>query len=228
MVVLVMCTSLAFAMVGCKKKEGKDDKKGAAGEAGKAGGGAEKLTKSALEELLKESIPGFEQQPGPKVMEMAGIAMVTAYYKGTKGNDKDMTAFAQVRMFGCGHCPDLTAASFKEEQGLFERLMLSTVHKDNMAVIFDVGEDNIAGKKVVTIYQLSFHVSEDGKSKSSSHAFSIYHHNGKNMLHVMITPRAVSGFKSADSLDELKALFTRDEMKAAATTFMESLGAKVF
>lgn len=221
-----MLAALGLVIAGCDKKG--EGTKGKGAEAGKSGATSRKLSKEALEELLKLEVSGFEQQPGPKIMEMGGIAMVTVYYKGTKGNAQEMTAFAQVRMHSCGHCPELTAASFKAEKGIFEKMMLSSVHKDSKDAVFEIKDATIAGKKAVTIYQLSFHVSEDGKSRSSSHGFSVYHHDGRNMLHVMISPRAVTGFKSAENLDELKSQFSREEMVAAATTFMETLGSKIF
>ena len=106
--------------------------------------------------------------------------------------------------------------------------MNAKAHAQNPKAVFDIQDETIAGKKVVSIYQLSFAVSEDGKSRGSSHGYSFYHHNGKNMLHVMVYPRGFKGYKSTESLEDLKKQLTREEMVAAATTFMETLGSRIF
>jgi len=187
-----------------------------------------KLTKESLEKLMETEVDGFQKQPGGQVNQVMGVSLASSYFKGTQGNKNDMTAFVQLRIHGCGHCPELSASTFEAEKSLFEKLMLSRVHKENPDAVFEIKEDTIAGKKVVTIYRMSFVVSEDGKSKGSMHGFSVYHHNGENMLHVNVSARGLKGFKSANDLEELKTLFTRDEMKTAATSFVKAFAPKLF
>jgi hypothetical protein len=48
------------------------------------------------------------------------------------------------------------------------------------------------------------------------------------MLHVNVSARGFKEFKSANDLEELKTLFTRDEMKTAATAFVKAFAPKLF
>ncbi len=247
-IIKICMLSLGVVFVsGCNKKEEKSTEESAEKKAeedkksgkqtnektnekvkGKSSQEKTKLTKESLEKLMETEVDGFQKQPGDQITKVMGIPMASTYFKGTEGNKNDMTAFVQLRIHGCGHCPELSASTFEGEKALFEKMMLSKAHKENPHAVFEIKDDTIAGKKVVTIYRLSFVVSEDGRSRSSMHGFSVYHHNGENMLHVNVSARGFKGFKSAKDLDELKSLFTREEMKAAATEFVKAFAPKLF
>ncbi len=227
--ILWICLLSATMIVisGCDKKDGKEGEKSAdkKSEEEKDNG---KLTKEALEKLLEKEVEGFEKQAGGEVREVMGSLSAEGHYRGTKANEHGMIASVHKRIYGCGHCPDLTAAAFEAEEHLYDRMMLPATHKENPDAVFEFKEDTIAGKKVVTVYKLSFVVSEDGKTKASMHGLSLYHHNGETMLHLGVSARAFKGFKSAEDLEDLKTRFTREEMKSAATVFFETLAPKLF
>ncbi len=186
------------------------------------------LTKEQLETVLATAMPGFTQQPGAEVQVVMDLPTITAYYMGEEGNANDTAPFVQLRVHACGHCPPLDVAAFEAEEGLFEKMMRPTVHKENPDAVLEIKKENLGGRDVVTLYQLSFVVSEDGASRASSHSFSTYLHDGTTMLHVMVTARGVKGFQSIESAEQLANQLTRAEMATAAAVFIQTLAPQLF
>lgn len=171
---------------------------------------------AVLRELGKLAVPGYELvQPAKEAV----MGIVTSYYRSERENAAGVRAGAMVLVGDCmpGACLPMDKARWQEaKSSLFERQMMPKIHADNTALEWDFSEDNASGKKVVLVYVASLVKTPEPNGASgtaSMHGLSLNYNDGDKQIRIGVYGQ---GGKSAASVDEMKALFPRSEMLAAA------------
>ena len=202
---------LASLLLSCGKKAGEEP----GGGGGAAPGGppaaapARKLTPEQLQGLAGIDIDGFERRSGQVAHGKAQVV-----YQSREANASGVKASVWLAVGPCSLCFEMELAEWRARADNLKR-DLPRVHIDNPALVFDIDEREVAGKKLVTIYSLSFVEQErsDGrKNPLSSHRLVAFHHDGVNEITLRISGRAT---RSPSSLEELRTRFTKEEMLAA-------------
>ncbi|MCC6524873.1 MAG: hypothetical protein IT373_19615 [Polyangiaceae bacterium] len=192
---------------------------GRAGAATSAPGRARGFDESALLELGKLAVPGFELVAPAKETVMG---TVTAVYRSVSENAEGVRAGATVVVGDClpGACRKMDKAAWRNARSeLYEQLTMPRIHADNPNVEWDFDETIVEGKKAVVVYVLSLVKTPRERddalraSTASMHSLSVSYNDGQRQLRVGVYGQ---GGKSAASVEELRQLFPRQEMLGAA------------
>ncbi|MBI4954043.1 MAG: hypothetical protein HY908_18615 [Myxococcales bacterium] len=182
-------------------------------------GRARGFDESALLELGKLAVPGFELVAPAKQTVMG---TVTAVYRSVTENAAGVRAGATVVVGDClpGACRKMDKAAWRSARSeLYEQLTMPRIHADNPNVEWDFDETIVEGKKAVVVYVLSLVKAPRERddalraSTASMHSLSVNYNDGQKQLRVGVYGQ---GGTSAASVEELRQLFPREEMLGAA------------
>ncbi len=226
---LALTVALTFALTACgdkkadekkegEKKEEKAEKKEEKKEAKKDEAPPEPVAPpkpSFSDDQLKAAavmdVPGFKRTMDGQIA-MGNVApMFVSEEKNEKGAKVEvMTAYGN-----CVVCVENTAAKFAEDRDKTpERMWMSKAMLENPDLVWEFGELEVDGRKLVTVHILSYveNKTDMGTSRSGTHQFSIHWNDGGRQIRAMASGKSVF----PKSLEELKTKITEEELKAGA------------
>jgi len=234
---LALTVALAFALTACgekkegEKKEGekkeakKEDKKEAKAEkapAAPAEPAKPTFSDDQLKTLAVLDVPGFKRQMDGQIA-MGNVApMYVTEEKNAQGAGVEvMTAIGN-----CVMCVENTAAKFAEDRDKTpERMWMSKAMLGNPDLVWEFGEMELDGRKLVTVHILSYveNKTDMGTSRSGTHQYSIHWSDGARQVRTMANGKSVF----PKSLEELKTKMPEEELKAAALKVFTALAANL-
>lgn len=166
------------------------------------------LPPERLAELSKTEVAGFK-----RTSERSSKSSATMTYEGATPNAQGWHAFATVMLEHCVFCSKMDLATWRANPNL--KRLLSSAHAENPALVFQVDEIELGGRKGIAIYKESYVETKNasGTSKSTSYGLQVWFNDGTHQVMIDVSPR---GKPMASSVEELRASLTRAEMEAAA------------
>ncbi|MFH1532384.1 MAG: hypothetical protein ABIK09_16795 [Pseudomonadota bacterium] len=231
---LALTVALTFALTSCgDKKEGEKkegEKKAEKKEATEDDGPPTKptappkptFTDDQLKAAATLDIPGFKRTMDGQI----AMGNVAPMYVTEAKNEQGASVEVMTAIGNCIMCTENTAASFAESRDTTpERMWMSSAMLENPDLVWDFGEMDLDGRKLVTVHILSYveNTTDMGTSRSGSHQFSIHWNDGGRQIRAMANGKGVF----PKSLDELKTKVTEEELKATALTVFKALAANL-
>lgn len=166
------------------------------------------LSPERLAELSKTEVAGFK-----RTSERSSKANANMTFEGTTPNAQGFHPFAMVLLEHCVFCSKLDLAEWRANPNL--KRMLATAHVENPALVFQVDEIDLGGRKGIAIYKESFVETKNasGTSKSASHGLQVWFNDGAHQVMIEVSPR---GAEMPGSLEALRTSMSRAEMETAA------------
>ncbi len=167
-----------------------------------------RLSPERLAELSKTEIAGFQ-----RTSERASKSNAMMTYEGTTPNAQGYRPTATVIIEPCAFCARMDLAEWRANPNL--KRMLSSAHLENPALVFQVDELDLGGRKAIAVYKESFVETKtaSGTSRSTAHGLDVWFNDGVHQVLIQVSPR---GKTRAGSAEELRASLSRAEMEAAA------------
>ena len=155
-----------------------------------------------------------------------GMGNVAPMYVSEVKNENGAAAEAMTAIGNCVVCFENTAKAFEENRDKTpERSWMSKATMENPNLVWEFGEMELAGLKVVTVHILSYteRKTKMGTTRSGTHQFSLHWNDGARQIRVLVNSKGVF----AKSLEELKTKMTEEELKAAAVEIFTVFAAKL-
>lgn len=177
--------------------------------------GKAQMAPEKLAELSKTEVAGFQ-----RTSERSSKSSATMTYEGTTPNAQGWHPFATVMVEHCVFCSKMDLATWRANPNL--KKLLSSAHAENPALVFQVDEIDLGGRKGIAIYKESFVETKNasGTSKSTAYGLQVWFNDGTHQVMIEISPR---GKPMASSVEELRASMSRAEMEAAARALFAPL-----
>lgn len=180
------------------------------------------FTDDQLKALATLDIPGFKRTRDGS-MAMGNVAPL---YVTEEKNEQGAAVEVMTAVGNCVMCVENTAAKFAEDRDTTpERMWMSKAMLENPDLVWEFGELDVDGRKVVTVHILSYveNKTDMGTSRSGSHQFSVHWNDGGRQVRAMASGKGVF----PKSLEELTTKITEEELKAAAITVFKGLAANL-
>ena len=181
-----------------------------------------KFNDEDLQAFAIQDIPGYRRSMDGKIAHMN----VAPRYVTEEENEQGANVEVMTTIGNCSMCLENTAATYeKEKVKTPEGLWMSNAVLSNPDLVWEFGELDVDGRKVVTVHILSYieNKTEMGTSRSGSHQFSLHWSDGTRQVRAMASSKGVF----PKSLEELKTKVTKEELKAGALTVFTALAAKL-
>ncbi len=175
----------------------------------------QQLSAERFAELSKTEVPGFT-----RTSERSSKSNATMTYEGKDPNAQGWHPSATVLVEHCVFCSKMDLAEWRANPNL--KKLLSSAHAENPALVFQVDEIDLGGRKGIAIYKESFveTKNESGTSRSTAYGLQVWWNDGTHQVMIEVSPR---GKPMAGSLEELRASLSRAEMEAAARALFAPL-----
>jgi hypothetical protein len=166
------------------------------------------LTKEDFERLSKLEYPGFTKE-----VRSLGTNAVELRYK-TKDHPK---LWAVVTVKNCFDCLPMELDKWKAKE---QELRASTLEslKDSKDVEWELGETQLNGQKLISIYQIGTNSTpgQGGESYAFTNTYIAHYNDGVNEI------RTIGAYKDDPvALADLKRLAPKDDLRALALSFLD-------
>jgi predicted small lipoprotein YifL len=237
---LALTVALTFALTACgdkkdgdkkdeKKEEKKEEKKVEKDEAlddgppkGPKAPPKPSFTDDQLKAFAVMDVPGFK-----RTMDgTTAMGNVAPLYVSEAKNENGAAVEVMTAVGNCVMCVENTAAKFAEDRDSTpERMWMSKAMLGNPDLVWEFGELEVDGRKLVTVHILSYveNKTDMGTSRSGTHQFSVHWNDGGRQIRAMASGKSVF----PKSLEELKTKITEEELKAAALEVFKTFAAKL-
>jgi len=226
---LALTVALTFALTACgekkadekkegEKKEEKGEKKDEKKEAKKDEAPPEpaappkpSFSDDQLKAFAVMDVPGFKRTLDGQI----AMGNVAPLFVSEEKNEQGAKVEVMTAVGNCVVCVENTAAKFAEDRDKTpERMWMSKAMLENPDLVWEFGEMEVDGRKLVTVHILSYveNKTDMGTSRSGTHQFSIHWNDGGRQIRAMASGKSVF----PKSLEELKTKITEEELKAGA------------
>lgn len=233
---LALTVALTFALTACgekkaeeKKEEKQEEKKEEKKEAKKDEAPPEpaappkpSFSEDQLKAFAVMDVPGFKRSMDGQI----AMGNVAPMYVSEAKNEQGAKIEVMTAVGNCVMCVENTAAKFAEDRDKTpERMWMSKAMLENPDLVWEFGEMELDGRKLVTVHILSYveNKTDMGTSRSGTHQFSVHWNDGGRQIRAMASGKSVF----PKSLEELQTKITEEELKAGALEVFKAFAAKL-
>jgi len=177
----------------------------------------EKFGEDVLKKLAVLDLPDYKRT----VDGQMAAGSVGPWYVTKQANPSGIKIQAMVNIGNCPFkCIGFSKEVFEEKKRqLPEWMMMSKAHRENPKMVYEIGQAEVAGTKVLTVYVFSYveSTTASGTSRSGSHHLALYYNDGIRQLRVEMSGKGV--FPKTE--EELKNKITRAELMASGSKVFE-------
>jgi hypothetical protein len=177
----------------------------------------EKFGEDVLKKLAVLDLPGYKRT----VDGQMAAGSVGPWYVTNQANPSGIKIQAMVTV---GNCPFKCIGFSKEvfeqkKKQLPEWMMMPKAHRENPKLVYEIGQAEVAGTKVLTVYVFSYveNTTASGTSRSGSHHLALYYNDGIRQLRVEMSGKGV--FPKTE--EELKTKITQAELMTSGSKVFE-------
>ncbi len=166
------------------------------------------LTPAQLAALTTRDVPGFT-----RTSQRSGPGNVVTTFEAATLNAQGYRLLAHVLLEHCAFCAKPDVAAWRANPNL--QRTLPAVHLENPALVFEVDGLDLAGRTGIAVYKESFVVTTtaSGTTRAAAHGLQVWFNDGVHQVVIDVHGR---GPALPDSLETLRASFSRAELEAAA------------